>query len=75
MTDYSHDLKVSHLRKKNPKQWFSEMAKSRTGPCPPRPTEKSHRLALAVVTWYHACAEDMLVSGTSGPPDRVQLFI
>ncbi len=53
------------------------MAKSRTGPCPPRPTEKSHRLALAVVTWYHdiVCAEDMLVSGTSGPPDRVQLFI
>jgi len=51
------------------------MAKSRTGGGSARAAEKSPRLALAVVTWYHMCPEDMLVSGTPEPLDRVELFI
>ncbi len=51
------------------------MAKSRTGGGSARRTEKSPRLALAVVTWYHICPEDMLDSGNSDAPERVELFV
>ena len=50
------------------------MAKSRTGGGSVRRTEKSPKLALADVTWYYMCPEDMLVSGNSDAPERVELL-